>query len=189
MLTRIKMKLSEIKYSLRNRFQRFYKGYSTDDLIDFDYYLQTTFVKMIREFVKYANGLPMGIKFKEVDKFDVKWISETYNEFLEDLRKRNKDAAEEFEENGIYDDFTKYKLILSRIAWCIEHTSDSYDEFENKYYNKFYNLYFDETISKEEKEKISDLYIKECERLNKIRKEYALEGFTLLAKYHESMWW
>lgn len=183
MIPRIRRKLSDIRYSIRDRFQRFMKGYSTDDLIDFDYYLQTTFVKMIREFSKGAVGYPQ-MEMNEIYNFDIRWLDLNYKEIVNESK-----DIEDIEDLGIYDEFVRYKLILKRIAWCIEHTSDSYGEYENKYWKEFHESFKSNEVSEKEKKKITNKYFKECNRLNKLRDKYAMEGFTLLAKYYNTMWW
>lgn len=189
--------------------QRAKKGYSYIDLCNIDYFFQTTFVKMIREFEEQKFGSP-DLPFEEVDKFDIKWVNEEYNNIIESIRKFDwfKDYTdEEIKEFSIYDHYIRWRLILRRIAYCLEQSSEDLCNETNEYSDEYFKQKFGDIKSfsdllepcednpnlykikdKKVNKSLERKYFKRENEIEKYRIKMKDEAFNLLSKYFFDLW-
>lgn len=196
--------------NLKVKIQQAKKGYSYLDLHDISYFFQTTFVKMIREFENTNYGSP-DILFEEVDKFDVNWINEEYNNIMESIKKSgwfNSYTTEDIKEYSIYDHYIRWRLILRRIAYCLEQSSEDLCIETNQYSNEYFRQKFrkefncfddllepcedDPTKYKFKDNKVNKTlerkYRKRENEIEKYRTNMKDEAFNLLSKYFFHLW-
>ena len=180
--------LKDTRYKIKCAFQRMFKGYSIEDTIDIENYFKNTFYKIIKDF-KPA-GSPM-LEFKEVETFDINWIIEIYNKILEEYKE-----YDYLDEEGIYDDFVRWLIIIKRIEYCIKESSEINGSLINQYEEPYVSLLekeFDldnpESFDSQSKEikKAMKKYVNEENKLEKIRQKYLNEAFQLLSKYLTKM--
>lgn len=185
---------------------RIFKGYSRYDLMDIDYWFQTTFVNMLSDFEKSIFGSP-EVTFEDIKDYDINWVNENYKDIIRVTRENKffsekyKDL-EEFEtenfEDGIYDHFIAWKLILRRIAYCLKESSEDQCGMTNEYWDKYWNLVFDRDYKNdEEREQILELpEIKELDKkvqerwkeIDEYKTKMKDEAFELLSKWFFALW-
>lgn len=142
MLRRLKWKLKDIRFNRRMAKQRYKKGYADCDVWGMNYWLGETFAKMIRRLEQMKHGCPMT-DFKEVNNFPIDWVEKQKMEI--DIQ-NEKDGYECFD---LFSDFSRWQLILRRIAWCLEQTNDEITDIENEYYEEYNRQSWGEEPEKE----------------------------------------
>ena len=194
---------------LKIKKQRAKKGYSYMDLCDISYFFQTTFVKMIREFEEQKIGSP-DLPFEEVDKFDVRWVNEEYNNIIESIKNFDwfKDYADEdIKEFSIYNHYIRWRLILRRIAYCLEQSSEDLCNEVNEYNEEYFKQKFGDVDSfsdllepcednpnlykiKDRKvnKSLERKFYKRENEIEKYRTKMKDEAFNLLSKYFFNLW-
>lgn len=191
-------KLKEIK-------DRILKGYTRYDLMDIDYWFQTVFVNMLSDFEKSIIGGPGFITIEDLKEYDINWINENYkdiikttseNSFFEKFKDLNEFENQYFED-GIYDHFIGWKLILRRIIYCLRECSDDqcsivskyWDEYYEKAYNSNKDINLIEPLEEDLETKIlKEKWLQEEEEISKYKEKMKDEAFSLLSKWFFALW-
>ena len=196
--------LKEFKNKNEIKRQRAKKGYSWYDLCDIDEFFQTTFVNMIREFEENKISYP-ELQFEEVESFEVAWVNEQFAEIVEPIKKSkwfDNCSEEDFDEYSIKDPYIRWRLVLRRIAYCLEQTSEELCSEVNEYQEEYFDKKFghikcidDLFIPNEDNPKLYKLNTKEVskklerkfEKRQKEIEKYKIkmknEAFNLISKY------
>lgn len=154
------MRLKDLKYEIKYKFQRAKKGYSDFDLFSIDWWFVNTFPKMLGEFFECTCGFPCNeeeVK-KEVAKMPKMWLEQQRSKINKTLKKYDG-------EYNLEDGMCCWLLIILRMKHCFELCDEWHKE-----YNKY---------------KENNLYDKENEEIEKYKKE----GFYLFEKYFFNLWW
>ena len=188
----ILMKFREMKYGIKYGLQRMFRKYGDDDLFDLSSWFQTTFVKMLMDFEKNSHGYP-EYEFEEIDDFELNWVIRNYKEIIKLMKKSpiyKGYSEDELSEDGIYDKYIRYRLIIRRIAYdLIESSEDSCSE-DNEYWDKLWNAEYNsnEKLQEEEYEQLKRDWLKRAEEIAKYREDKKNEAMSLLSKYFFSLW-
>lgn len=185
---------------------RMFKGYSRYDLMDIDHWFQTTFVNMLSDFEKSLVGSPEVITLDDIKEYDINWVNENYKDIIKTTRENdyfNKyKNLDEFEENwfedGVYDHFIAWKLILRRIIYCLRECSDEQCSMNNEYWDKYWELVYEREY-KDDEERDKVLNDSETIKLNKkvqernqeiddYKEKMKNEAFELLSKWFFALW-
>lgn len=185
---------------------RILKGYTRYDLMDIDYWFQTVFVNMVSDFEKSIFGSPT-VTFDDIKDYDIRWLNENYKDIIK-VTRENKFFSEkyknldEFEkenfEDGIYDQFIAWKIILRRIAYCLKESSEDQQTMANEYWEEYWNLVYDrEYVDDEERDQVlNDPKIKELDKkvqerwkeIDEYKEKMKDEAFELLSKWFFALW-
>lgn len=191
--------IREKRYNLKYRLQRFMKSYASEDLFSIDYWFQTTFVEMIKEFEKTVIGSPM-CEINEPKKFNKEFYNKAYNEILEEVIEskyfsdiKTLEEAKEYFDDDNDKNYLNWRLVLKRIAYCLEQSNDDFCNEKNEYWDELYSLIFkdESSLSNDEIERKNEL-----EKLNesrnieidKYKENMKNEAFKLISKYFFNLW-
>ena len=185
--------------------QRGRKGYSGYDLWSLDYYMYSTWPKMIRDFESTLHGNPQ-LKFEEVDDFDFKWKTWQYTEIIDSMKKfdwfKN---TEDWDQYNFENDYIRWRLILRRIDYCFEEFDEDLCTEKNQYKDEYFEKKFPKNkeelfVPMEGKPKLYEMKTNEVnkdleekfwkreEEIENYRIAMKEEGFKLLSKYFECLW-
>lgn len=135
----LRLKLKDYLFNRRMAKQRYKKGYADCDCWDMHHWLTSTFPKMILELRDMKHGAPEE-HFEEFDKLPENWKQTE----LEKYKKLQEKEGYEFEPDSI---FTKWYIILTRIAFCL-FEADSDKTMPNPYKNEYDKAFWGEDITK-----------------------------------------
>lgn len=192
--------LSEKKYGLKYRLQRFGKGYSDNDLFDLTYWFQNTFVNMLMEFESTLVGSPgdeKGLK-EDIDKMDPEWVKNEFPKVMDSMKHFKYFKNSDVDDFTIDDPYIMYRIILRYIAFCLKESSEDNCSVKNEYDDEFYDRTFsfgetpiEEMEKRWETKEYKALEKKWLKRNNEIIKyQYSMKdkAFKLLSKYFYSLW-
>lgn len=193
---RIKNFFEEIPISIRSFVQRGKRGYADTDLYDLSDYLEKLITKSVSQLESTTIGYGV-YDFKEIGGFEAQWVDKNFKEIIAELQKQ----GYENDDHGIYDDFIKYKLILRRIAWDFKEL-DYWNCSEENEYSDEYNIQLShqlkqlenepdkyELVTRKVNKQLTKDYNKREKEIEKYREKRKQEGFKLLYKYFESLWY
>lgn len=172
--------IKEYMFNRKMAKQRAKRGFSDDMCWGMDYWFLETFPKMIINLRDMKNGYP-ELDFEEVEKFPIAWIKSTSKE-IDEINK--KDGYDIFDIN---DGFSRWQLILTRIAYCLIQANEESTEIKNEYEEEYFNQIFGNTTNKNHK-KLEKKYFDREEEIYKYRNEMKNEAFDLLKKYFWNLW-
>lgn len=211
MFWELKRKLNDYRFERKMSKQRYKKGYADCDCWGMYYWFANTFAKMIRNLADRKHGAP-ELEFEEVDNFPIDWIEK--HKVIIDERAREKD----YEPFDLYSIFSRWELILLRIAWCFEQSSDEITEIKNEFEEEYMRqVWGDDTdadtfdkwwskhsVVKEYDKKgspklwrlvlndadpeLEEKYRNRDKEINEYRCECKDEAFDLLKKYFYHLW-
>lgn len=125
---------SDKRFERRMARQRKKKGYSDCDCWNMFNWFQETFPKMVRNLRDMKHGAP-ELAFEEVDNFPLQWVAEQSQILLE--QKKKKEYEEEIDLWGKERIFDRWWLILSRIAYCLEESSEDQTTEQNEFQKEY----------------------------------------------------
>lgn len=169
--------MGNYKFNKKMAKQRAKRGFSDDMCWNMYGWILETFPKMIINLRDMKNGYP-ELKFEEINDFSIDWIEK---------------VCEQIDDFDIYDDFYKWQLILTRIAWCLEQANEETtcikNEYEEEYFDKiFKNDYeFWENKNGEDKE-LEEKYFSRLKDIAEYRNQMKDEAFDLIKKYFWNLW-
>lgn len=202
MFRRIKMKLGDIRFKKRMAKQRYKRGFADEDCWGMNYWLTETFPKMILHLRDMKHGAP-ELPYEEYNTLPEGWK----NSKLLEYEIKCKKEGYEFEEDSI---FTKWYIILTRIAYCLEQANEdlevynkykeNYDkakwgepkeketfkEMWDRYFNKVDNVYV--LKQKEIDKELENNYWKQEEKNWKYKEQMKNEALDLIKKYFYNLW-
>lgn len=133
----LKYRWSDITYNLRMDFQRFHKGYADCDWWDFSYHFLSNTPKLMKDLRDYCHGAAER-EYEEIESYPIEFIEYAKKEIEQgNIRAGNTGKDYEDWEFDLYDHFIRYKIILTRIAWCLEQADDSVTDIENEYQDEY----------------------------------------------------
>lgn len=156
-------------FDLKERWQRFVRGYSGSDCCDLHYWFSETLPKMIITLRDYKHGYP-ELEFEEVDNFSIEWIEEAAKDII-----KSKVESDLDEELDLKDGFDRWQLILTRIAWCLE-------EIEKDINNEYWDEYWHGNTE------LKDKWLKKEKEIEDYKNKCKDEAFDLLKKYFWNLW-
>ena len=130
MLRKIKYKIQDLTFNHRMNKARKKNGFAPCDCWNMHYWFGDTFVKMIRHLRDNMHGYPQ-LEFEEIEQFPIDWIIQ------EGQRISKSNEKKDFDSFDLYNPNDRWNLILSRIAYCFEQSSDEITEIPNEYYEEF----------------------------------------------------
>lgn len=131
---RLKWKFNDWKFDRKMAKQRRKKGYSDADCWNMFNWFQETFPNMLRCLRDMKHGAP-DEPFEEIEKFPLQWVEEQSKILLK--QKKRKGYEEEINLWGEEKIFDRWWLILSRIAYCLEESSEDQTTEQNKYEEEY----------------------------------------------------
>ena len=210
-------KFKDWKFERKMKKQRYEQGYSDSDCWNLHYWLTETFPKMIYNLRDMKHGSPC-YEFEEFEELPLEWVNEYATKFTELIEKEAQKGEDYdysssicFWGSSIEDRcFCRWWIILSRIAWCLEHASldlDVYNEYEEEYNKQFWSNTnkLDDSIEVSNTDengnpktyKLKDsntnevlkrkYYAREDEIL-KEKEAYKNEALNLISKYFYNLW-
>ena len=177
-------KLKEKFFDLRMKCQRFRRGYASIDVWSMKYWFQETFPKMIIYLRDMKHGAPEE-KFEEVDNFPLLWVAEQSKILLEQ-KKKNGYEEEINLYNGNDKIFDRWWLVLSRIAYCLQESSEDQTTEINEYTEKFDKLTWVEQVDPDSE--LREKWFNRDEEIAEYRDKMKDEAFDLLKKYFWHLW-
>lgn len=202
-------KIRDIPRAIKRAFQRVYRGYDYLDTYDIRYFMQSTMVKMLKDFESQLVGSPMDIEKDAVDiinNLDVRWVSTTYEDIIQSMKKFwwFKDSTEDdLREDGIYDGYIVWRLILRRIIYCLEQSNEDKCSEENEYAEEYNKLTFDsypelsledrlnkrgEMFETKEYKELQDKWLDRCKEIDEYMDDMKTEAMTLFNTYFFALW-
>lgn len=183
-------KLKEIKQIMK-------QGFKDSDCWSIDYFMQTTFSKMLLRLREFKHGHPAFITFDEIKYFPIEFVKESMD-ILE--KENNKLKESEQYDIDLFDSFCLWQIIIMRIAYCFKMTND--EEYENEYSDEYFDQVFGENgfefeeldnnlnrlITYEPDEELKIKYDKRNDEIYKEIDEMKEEAFALLSKYYFHLW-
>lgn len=195
-------KFKDYRFKKRMARQRYKRGFADEDCWSLDSWLCTTFPMMILALRDMKNGAP-DEEFPEYDNLPKDWKKAEYKKYKAKQEKLGYECDP-------HDIFTKWYIILTRIAYCLQQ-ADKFLEVENIYADEYFGQLwgnYDESksakdwftqhtekvdegyqlISNEVDEDLKNKYYKEEERIWQYKCKMKEEAMKLLDKYFYNLW-
>ena len=190
--------MKDYKFNKKMAKQRAKRGFSDDMCWGMYNWFLETFPKMIINLRDMKHGYP-ELDFEEIEKIPISWIKSASKE-INEINK--KDGYDEF---NIEDGFSRWQLILTRIAYCLTQANEDETEIKNEYREEYFNQKY-ETIEdwwNRRCEKVESGYIIKTKNVDKeleekyfnrekeiieYRDKMKNEAFDLLKKYFWNLW-
>lgn len=138
----IKFRLSDLKFNLKMNFQRFCRGYADCDywgFYDRFLYIVPLIIKDLRD---YCHG-SAECEYEEIESYSIDFIEYAKKEIEKGNHRAGYDTKEYSDwKFDLYDHFIRYKIILTRIAWCLEQADETVTDIENEYQKEFNKQYW-----------------------------------------------
>lgn len=196
--------IKKYKFDKKMAKQRAKRGFSDDMCWGMNYWFLETFPKMIINLRNMKHGYP-ELEFEEVENFSISWVESTLKEINEINKK------EGYDEFDINDSFSRWQLILTRIAYCLTQANEDITEIENEYQIKYlkqtYDIQEDETFmdwwnkrfekaesgyyimkTNDSDKELEEKYFNREKEINEYRNKMKDEAFDLLKKYFWDLW-
>lgn len=185
---------------------RVLKGYTRYDLYDLDYWFQTIFVNMLSDFEKSLFSSPGNLSLDDIRNYDVKWINDNYknivmtikeNSYYNTKHKTIEEIEEDYFEDGIYEPYIIWRLVLRRIIYCFKESSEDQCSMKNEYWDKYWDLVFEteytdeelnKVLSDPETMKLNESVQKRNQEIDDYRNKMKDEAFELLSKWFFALW-
>lgn len=156
---------------IKQRHQRAKRGYSDVDVWNFDNWFLDTIPKMLLELRNNTFGYSLGA-YEEVEEFPKEWVENQKKDIAELEKKHGSDEDFDFYDKN--DEFHRWLLILTRIAWCFQNCRDEDSP---------------ETTNSFDYDTNKKLWEMRQEEISRYEKKNLKEGFDLMSKYFTRMWW
>ena len=174
MFGRLRHKFNEYRFNKRMARQRYKRGFADVDCWGMNYWLTSTFPDMILHLRDMKHGAP-DLPFEEFDTFPKEWKQVEMNK-LNNWHIQNKYT---FEPNSI---FTKWYIILTRIAYCLKEADEDKEVF-NKYADDYNKAVWGEDYGKEKT--FTEFWGKHCE---KVDGGYIIKTGEAPEELHKNYW-
>ena len=129
---RLWYKLKDIKYDIKYRLQWLMRGYSDMDCFNLDNTILERAPKMLRHIRGFIHGAP-DMKFEEIESFSIDFLKLANEEIQMDKNNYDENGDQDIFEDNFY----KWKIILTRMAYCFEQADENLTEIENEYQDEF----------------------------------------------------
>ena len=173
--------IKQYKFNRKMAKQRAKRGFSDDMCWGMcDWFLET-FPKMIINLRDMKHGYP-ELNFEEVDNFSTKWITSVSKE----INKLNKKYG--YDNLDIKDTFSRWQLILTRIAYCLIQANEDTTDIKNEYREDYVNQIFGNIYQTKQKQELEKKYFEREKEIIEYRDEMKNEAFDLLKKYFWNLW-
>ncbi len=126
----LKIAFREWRYNHRAAKQRKKQGFANSDCWNLNYWLLSTFPKMVLKLRDTCHGAA-EVEYKEIESMPMDWL---LPEIERISVQREKNDVEDFD---LYSIFDRWYLILTRIAYCLTQANDELTEIENEYEEEF----------------------------------------------------
>lgn len=156
---------------IKQRHQREKRGYSDVDVWNFDNWFLDTIPEMILELRNNTFAYSLGT-YEEVEKFPKEWVKNQKKDIIELEKKHGSDEDFDFYDKN--DEFHRWLLILTRMAWCFQNCRDGGSP---------------ETTNSFDYDKNKELWEMRQEEISRYEEKNLKEGFDLMSKYLTRMWW
>ena len=170
-------KIKDFMFNRKMKKQRYKRGFADEDCWNLDCWMTETLPKMILHLRDMKNNYP-DLPFEEYYTLPPEWKEI-------ELKKYNKKQKEDGYSENENSSFTKWYIILTRIAYCLEE-ADKFKEMYNSYEKEFHRYFWsiDVKCSKE----LRDKYYQEEERNWKYKEDMKNEAMDLIKKYFYDLW-
>ncbi len=138
----LKFRWRDLSFDLRMSSQRFHKGYADCDWWDFYGHFLSVVPKLMKDLRDYCHGAA-ELQYEEIENYSIDFIEYAKNEIEQGNIKAGYSGDDYSDwEFDLYDSFIRYKIILTRIAWCFEQADESVTDIENEYQEEFNRQYW-----------------------------------------------
>lgn len=205
---KLKRYLSDWFYERKYRRQRVKRKYSDDMCWDLNYTLLDILPDMIENLRQMKHSYP-DLKFEEVDNMPKDWVN------IALISLELEFSIFDYEKPSLDDAFTRWHIILKRMAYCLrEADKDIPNKYEEEYnkasmpdtsnaktFKQYWNTITEPIVfgenekprlyvfkTKKVDERISKKYFDEQERIENYKDDMKTEAFTLINKYFWNLW-
>jgi len=144
--------LSDKMFDRRMARQRYKRGFSDSDCWGMCYWLTEVFPEMILHLRDMKNGAP-ETDYPEFDTLPIEWKETELNKYKVLMEEK----GYEYDENSI---FTKWYIILTRIAYCLKESGETTD-IENEYEEEYNKALWGEDECKTKDEFFEKYFVKQ----------------------------